>query len=179
MENMVDLVVDLEDDRPKYDDPVVPDQQLSEPALDGVDQVTYSATITNDPPANEAEPVATNVTIDFDIPEEMSYVTASWSKGSCTSTGTALNCAIGELQAFEEATVDLTLVGNGSQLADAIATLQTDVKMTEKDPGGEELKAAIRATCASITSQQCHRLIASMPCRIAAVIHAKGAPTRF
>ncbi len=43
----------------------------------------------------------------------------------------------------------------------------------------EELKAAIKATWASITSEQCHRLIDSMPRRIAAVIQAKGAPTKY
>ncbi len=41
----------------------------------------------------------------------------------------------------------------------------------------EELKAAIRATWALITPEQCHRLIDTMPRRIAAVIQAKGAPT--
>ncbi len=30
-----------------------------------------------------------------------------------------------------------------------------------------------------ITPEQCHRLIDSMPCRIAAVIQAKGAPTKY
>ncbi len=43
----------------------------------------------------------------------------------------------------------------------------------------EELKAAIRATWALITPEQCHRLIHSMPSRIAAVIQAKGAPTKY
>ncbi len=42
----------------------------------------------------------------------------------------------------------------------------------------EELKATIRATSALITPEQCHRLIDSMPRRIAAVIQAKGAPTK-
>ncbi len=43
----------------------------------------------------------------------------------------------------------------------------------------DDLKAAIRATCASITPEQCHRLIAFMPCHIDAVIHAKGGPTKY
>ncbi len=43
----------------------------------------------------------------------------------------------------------------------------------------DDLKAAIKATWASITSEQCHRLIASMPRRIDAVIHAKGGPTKY
>ncbi|KAL0186125.1 hypothetical protein M9458_017795, partial [Cirrhinus mrigala] len=43
----------------------------------------------------------------------------------------------------------------------------------------EELKATIRATWALITPEQCHRLMDSMPCRIAAVIQAKGAPTKY
>ncbi len=43
----------------------------------------------------------------------------------------------------------------------------------------EELKATIRATWALITPEQCHRLIDSMPGRIAAVIQAKGAPTKY
>ncbi|KAF7642481.1 hypothetical protein LDENG_00257210 [Lucifuga dentata] len=43
----------------------------------------------------------------------------------------------------------------------------------------DELKTAIKATWASITPQQCHRLIASMPRRIDAVIHAKGGLTKY
>ncbi len=43
----------------------------------------------------------------------------------------------------------------------------------------DELKAAIKATWASITLQQCHKLITSMPRRIEAVIRAKGAPTKY
>ena len=43
----------------------------------------------------------------------------------------------------------------------------------------EERKATIRATLASITPQQCHRLIDSMPRCVAAVIQAKGAPTKY
>ncbi len=43
----------------------------------------------------------------------------------------------------------------------------------------EELKATIRATWVLITPEQCHRLIDSMPRRIAAVIQAKGAPTKY
>ncbi len=42
----------------------------------------------------------------------------------------------------------------------------------------EELKAPIRATWALISPEQCHRLIDSMPRRIAAVIQAK-APTKY
>ncbi|KAI2658899.1 Transposable element Tcb1 transposase [Labeo rohita] len=43
----------------------------------------------------------------------------------------------------------------------------------------DELKAAIEASWASVTPQQCHRLIASMPRRIEAVISAKGFPTKY
>ena len=43
----------------------------------------------------------------------------------------------------------------------------------------EELKATIRATWASITPQQCHRQIDSMPHHVAAVIQTKGAPTKY
>ena len=43
----------------------------------------------------------------------------------------------------------------------------------------EELKATIEASWSSITPQQCHRLTASMPRRIEAVIHAKGAQTKY
>ncbi len=42
----------------------------------------------------------------------------------------------------------------------------------------DDLKAAIKVTWASITPEQCRRLITSMPCRIDAVIHAKGGPTK-
>uniref|UniRef100_A0A9J7Z7Z4 Uncharacterized protein n=1 Tax=Cyprinus carpio carpio TaxID=630221 RepID=A0A9J7Z7Z4_CYPCA len=43
----------------------------------------------------------------------------------------------------------------------------------------QKLKPAIEASLASITPQQCHRLIASMPRRIEAVISAKGFPTKY
>ncbi len=43
----------------------------------------------------------------------------------------------------------------------------------------DDLKAAIKETLASIPPQQCHKLITSMPCRIEAVIKAKGAPTKY
>ncbi len=43
----------------------------------------------------------------------------------------------------------------------------------------EELKATIRATWALITPEQCHRLIDFMPRCIAAVIQAKGPPTKY
>ncbi len=43
----------------------------------------------------------------------------------------------------------------------------------------DDPKAAIKATWASITPEQCHRMIASMPRRIDAVIHAKGGPTKY
>ncbi len=43
----------------------------------------------------------------------------------------------------------------------------------------DDLKVAIKATWASITPEQCHRLIAFMPCRIDAVIHANGGPTKY
>ncbi len=43
----------------------------------------------------------------------------------------------------------------------------------------DDLKVAIKATWACITPQQCHRLIASIPRRIEAVIHAKGDPAKY
>lgn len=53
-------------------------------------------------------------------------------------------------------------------------------KMRDMRPNNaEELKAAIEASWSSITPQQCHRLIASMPRRIEAVIAAKGAQTKY
>ncbi len=51
-------------------------------------------------------------------------------------------------------------------------------KMRDTRPNNaDDLKAAIKSTWSSITPEQCHRLIASMPCRIDAVIHAKGSQT--
>ncbi len=53
-------------------------------------------------------------------------------------------------------------------------------KMRDTRPNNaEDLKAAIKATWAFITPEQCHRLIDSMPRRIDAVIHAKGSPTKY
>ncbi len=53
-------------------------------------------------------------------------------------------------------------------------------KMRDTRPNNaDDLKAAIKATWASITPEQCHRLIDSMPHHIDAVIKAKGGPTKY
>ncbi len=54
------------------------------------------------------------------------------------------------------------------------------LKMRDTRPNNaDDLKAAIKATWDSITPEQSHRLIASMPRRTDAVIHAKGGPTKY
>ncbi len=53
-------------------------------------------------------------------------------------------------------------------------------KMRDTRPNNaDDLKAAIKATWASIPPQQCHRLITSMPRGIDAVIHAKEGRTKY
>ncbi len=53
-------------------------------------------------------------------------------------------------------------------------------KMRDTRPNNAvDLKAAIKATWASVTPEQCHRLNVSMPHRIDAVIHAKGGSTKY
>ncbi len=53
-------------------------------------------------------------------------------------------------------------------------------KMRDTRPNNADgLKAAIKETWPSIPPQQCHKLITSMPCRIEAVIKAKGTPTKY
>ncbi len=53
-------------------------------------------------------------------------------------------------------------------------------KMRDTRPNNaDDLKATVKETWASIPPQQCHKLITTMPCRIEAVIKAKGAPTKY
>ncbi len=53
-------------------------------------------------------------------------------------------------------------------------------KMRDTRPNNaDDLKATVKETSASIPSQQCHKLITSMPRQIEAVIKAKGAPTKY
>ncbi len=53
-------------------------------------------------------------------------------------------------------------------------------KMRDTRPNNaDDLKATVKETWASIPSQQCHKLITSMPRQIEAVIKAKGAPTKY
>ncbi len=47
------------------------------------------------------------------------------------------------------------------------------------DPTTQMTWPLSKTTWASITPEQCHRLIASMPRHIDAVIHAKGGPTKY
>ncbi len=52
-------------------------------------------------------------------------------------------------------------------------------KMRDTRPNiADDMKAAFKATWASITPEQCHRLIDSMPRRIDAVIHEKRRPNQ-
>ncbi len=63
-----------------------------------------------------------------------------------------------------------------------IENLRSIVKKKMRDTrlnNADDLKAAIKATCASITPEQCHMLIDSMPRHIDAVIHAKGGLTKY
>ncbi len=61
-------------------------------------------------------------------------------------------------------------------LASKLAWPIVKKKMRDTGPNNaDDLKAAIKATWASIPPQQCHKLITSMPRRIEAVIKAKGA----
>ncbi len=65
-------------------------------------------------------------------------------------------------------------------LASKLAWPEVKRKMRDTRPNNaDDLKAAIKATWASIPPQQCHKLITSMPRRIEAVIKAKGAPTKY
>ncbi len=79
--------------------------------------------------------------------------------------------------------VSLFLIGQQTRLTlNPIENLWGIVKRKmryARPNNAEELKATIRATWALITPEQCHRLIDSMPRRIAAVIQAKGAPTMY
>ncbi len=53
-------------------------------------------------------------------------------------------------------------------------------KMRDTSPNNaDDLKAAIKETWASITPEQCHKLINSMPCCSDSVIHAEGGPTKY
>lgn len=63
-------------------------------------------------------------------------------------------------------------VGGGSM---TLGLLEANTRPNNAD----ELKATIKATWASITPAQCHRLKASMPCRIDAVIQAKVVQTLY
>ena len=49
----------------------------------------------------------------------------------------------------------------------------------ERSSTQEELKGTIRRAWNSVTSEDCYRLVSSMPQRIQAVIAAKGAATKY
>ncbi len=49
----------------------------------------------------------------------------------------------------------------------------------KRQKNADELKATVKEIWSSITPQQCHKLITSMPRRIEAVIKAKGFPTKY
>ena len=72
-------------------------------------------------------------------------------------------------------TVLLCLIGQQTHMACIIKTKMRDTWTNNAD----DLKAAVKATWASITPEQCYRLIASMLCCTDVVIHAKGGKTKY
>ncbi len=72
---------------------------------------------------------------------------------------------------------DVTVLDWPANLPDLNGIVKRKMRDTRLN-NADDLKAAIKATWASITPEQCHRLIASMPRHNDAVIHAKGGPTK-
>ncbi len=72
----------------------------------------------------------------------------------------------------------LCLIGQQTHLTSLWGIVKRKMRYTRPNDA-DDLNAAIKATCASITPEHWHRLIAFMPRRIDAVIHAKGAPTKY
>ncbi len=62
---------------------------------------------------------------------------------------------------------------------ESLGYCQEENERLTRPNNSDEVKAAIKVTWASITPEQCHRLIASMPRHIDAVIHAKRGPTKY
>ena len=94
--------------------------------------------------------------------------------GAVSSAGVGLRC-------FLKSTVN-TAIYHGYHLSWRASKLLNLVKRKMRDTrpkNVDDLKATIKATGASITPQQYHCLIASMPRHIHAVIHAKGDITKY
>ncbi|HSM31392.1 MAG TPA: M12 family metallo-peptidase [Woeseiaceae bacterium] len=73
---------------------------------------------------------ASNVTADFELPANISLISAAASMGSCTDGGGMVNCAIGEVQGTTTITVTLTsdtvAVGSGTFNANVSADIDDD-----------------------------------------------------
>ncbi len=72
----------------------------------------------------------------------------------------------------------LCLIGQQTRLTTLWGIVKRKMRYTRPNDA-DDLKAAIKATWASITPEQCHRLIAFMPRCIDAVVHAKGGQTKY
>jgi len=105
---------------------VVPAADLTLQVLDTPDPVTagelitYGITITNQGPSG-----ATLVTLRDALPPSLTYISGSWSQGSCSSAGGLVTCNLGSIPSLGFATVNLLLRPNQVGLISNWASVST------------------------------------------------------
>ena len=136
VEPMVDLRIDIDDDRPKSPDSEIPEIMISDPLLDGGTPVTYTLEVLNIVPTDsDFRPASTDTRVTIAVPTEMALQSVTASAGSCTTSGQAIDCVLGDIAPDTSVIIDVTAAGSGVLIADRHVTLQAEATATERNVG--------------------------------------------
>ena len=89
------------------------------------DQITYTLTVTNNGPSD-----ATTATVIDDLPDAVTYVSATPSQGSCVEASSVVTCNLGNLALDATATIQIVVTVN----AEGTVQNSASVSATEFDP---------------------------------------------
>ena len=118
-------------------------------------ELTYTLTV-----ANAGPDQANGVTVEDKLPNELDFVSAVASQGTCTTQGKTVTCALGTLESGASATVELkTLATKAGQISNTATVTTTDTDSAPANntdtettavvaPGGGGGGGGAGATCA-------------------------------
>ena len=120
------------------------------------DQLTYTITVTNHGPAD-----ASGVTVTDDLPDAMTYVSATPSQGSCIEASSVVTCDIGDLALDATATIDLVVTVSAEGSLENSASVDAD--QADTSPSNNTAVADVSAAPAATASPSPSATPAALP----------------
>ena len=96
-----------------YAEPLA-DDEITQQQIDDDEDFTYELTIVNEKPSVGTGLTAAAVVLEFELPAGLAYGVIEISRGTCRLDGSALVCALGDLEPGAEVTVTIEAFGPGN-----------------------------------------------------------------